>query len=185
MWEAMSETLVDIALCPVSEHFTYVCAGSKGMGVCMFETAERLDGANNLRRKWTFSKETPWQLAACQNGLGIFALASSRGIRVLKSQDRIHLASDCLLPGSTTGTEYTAVTFGENDRTILGGTQTGLLSVFDTRTQRAAGCLRHADSINVIQSIDENSLVVRGLAKVFKHPFPPSLPLFPDFGQDA
>jgi hypothetical protein len=168
VFEAMPDSFIDMSIS--IQHRKLLCAsgGPRGARIAMLDVPGDTDDphASVVNHVWNFSDETAWQMTVSSTTGESFAIASSRGlrlIRMLPDQISCTMWLNFKKPG---GSEYTAVAFGRDDRTVMAGRRSGVVVFLDRRTEDGVKRLFHGDAISAMKMIDENRVVVRGLEKV-------------------
>jgi hypothetical protein len=166
MFEAMPNSFVDMSISVGAQKLFYASSGQMGTRAVLLEVPR--DGENPhsamVNHIWTSPNDTAWQTAASPTGES-FAIASSKSLRHYSMLPANTVCSGWPSP-SAASCEYMAVAFGRDDRTIMGGKRSGIITFFDKRTQDSVTRLRHEDAVSNIRLVDDNRLAVRGLQKV-------------------
>ena len=117
---------------------------------------------------WRCSEETAWQMTVSPTNGESFAIATSCGLRLIRMLPDEISCIRCLNFNKPGDSEYTAVAFGRDDRTVMAGRRSGIVMFLDRRTGDAVKRLFHGDAVGAMRTVDENRVVVRGLEKVRK-----------------
>jgi len=166
IFEAMPNPFVDMSISVGARKLFYASSGPMGTCAVLLEVPRDGDNPHStmVNHIWTSPRETAWQTAASPTGES-FAIASSRSLCHYLMLPGNTLCSRWPNPGAAS-CEYMAVAFGRDDRTIMGGKRSGIVTFFDKRTQDSVTRLRHEDAVSTIRLVDDNRLAVRGLQKV-------------------
>ena len=170
VFEAMPNSFVDMSISTQHRKLLCVSGGPQGTRIAMLDVPKDSDDphTSTVNHVWNFSEETAWQMTVSAITGESFAIASSRGlrlIRMLPDQISCTMWLNFHKPG---GSEYTAVAFGRDDRTVMAGRRSGVVVFLDRRTEDGVKRLFHGDAISAMATVDENRIVIRGLEKVSK-----------------
>lgn len=168
IFEAMPNTFSDMGISMQHQKLLCVSGGPHGTRAAMLDVPRDSDDSHTglVNHVWNYSEETAWQMTVSPANGESFAIATSRGLRLISLlPDRISCAMSSYLktPG---GFEYTAVAFGRDERTVMAGRRSGVVVFLDRRTDDGVKRLFHGDAVSAMRTVDENRVVVRGLQKV-------------------
>jgi WD40 repeat protein len=166
IFEAMPNPFVDMSISVRAQRLFYASSGPMGTCAVLLEVPRDGDDPHStmVNHLWTSPSETAWQTAASPTGES-FAIASSKSLRHYMMLPGNTVCTSWPNPSAASG-EYMAVAFGRDDRTIMGGKRSGIVTFFDKRTQDSVTRLRHEDAVSSIRLVDDNRLAARGLQKV-------------------
>jgi hypothetical protein len=183
IFEAIPASLVDMSLSKQHQKLYYVSSGPKRSRYVLVDTSIIDPGSSAVNLVYEHDNDTPWQTAVSPSGQ-IFITASTSGIRLLMLKPGgIENSLWCDLSHQE-NSEFTAVAFGKDDRTIMAGKRSGITTFVDTRSGDSVRRLLLGDAVSAIRMIDEHRVVVRGLQKVRRHEFLMTLPLYSGDFQD-
>lgn len=168
VFEALPNSIGDMVISPQHKKLLYTCSNERRMLAVLLDVPAEKDDPHHgrIEEVWDFIDETGWQLAVAPDTGACFAIASSGGLRHMRMRpEQTEITSVVGVQGQTRH-EYTAAAFGINDRTLMGGKRSGVVTIHDERTHESVRRLSHADGVSVIRMVDEDRVLVRGLTKV-------------------
>lgn len=167
IFEAMPYSFEDMSISAKTQKLLYVSNSPQGTRTVLLDLPKDGDDPHvtGVDLIWHSTEETAWQTAASPTGKS-FAVVSTNGLCLYEMRPDQISRVDWVKSQTPASSEFMAVTFGRNDRTIMAGKRSGIVAFFDSRSQDSVARLRHVDGVSAVRMIDNSRIVVRGLQKV-------------------